>query len=718
MQANTGPFAVRIAALLRGPAPVVVLLLCHVVLGTSAAGRKSLTFDEGVHLTGGFSYWAGNDYRLHPENGNWSQRWAALPLSLGGFRFPPFQGLAWQTSNLWEMSDRFLFESDNDLDAMLWRGRSMMAVASVVLAFMVYLWSRRLFGAYGGLISLTLYAFSPTMLANGFLTTSDLFVTLFFTAAVAALWGLLHCVSPLTLSVTCIAMAGVLLSKFSGVLIAPIAGVLVGIRLSNPEPLRLKLGRTREVDGLGRQLAVFATVTLIEVLGVALVIWASYGFRYSAFSSAASDEETQFQVPWHSVDDGLPRHFAATIQFARDHHLLPEAYLYGFGFMIFGGARIGFLNGQCSQAGWLSYFPACLALKTPLALFLLLGLAVWALRVYRMRDPQGRVVRSGSERTRLDALTPLLVLLGVYWMFALSSSLNIGHRHILPTYPPLFILAGAAALWFQTPPGHVDKNRGRSKPERNPAPQAATIRPQVVSTVRAIIVGALAITVLETIWFWPHYLAYFNLLSGRPTHAYRRLVDSSLDWGQDLKELKRWLDDHPNDARDPRRVYLAYFGMARPEYYGIEAQILPGFRPRWYPHIPQPLTGGLYCVSATMVQPVYMAFPGRWNAAYETAYQQLRGEIEEASRGGADMATFQRAAPHMKPDDLQTAFRQYEDLRFGRLASFLRLREPDAEVGYSILIYRLTDDDVRRALAGPPPEPLLPKPEFGSTVDD
>ena len=49
-------------------------------------------------------------------------------------------------------------------------------------------------------------------------------------------------------------------------------------------------------------------------------------------------------------------------------------------------------------------------------------------------------------------------------------------------------------------------------------------------------------------------------------------------------------------------------------------------------------------------------------------------------------------------------------MRFARLCSFLREREPDAKIGYSILIYRLTDADLARALAGPPCE-LLAKPE-------
>ena len=53
----------------------------------------------------------------------------------------------------------------------------------------------------------------------------------------------------------------------------------------------------------------------------------------------------------------------------------------------------------------------------------------------------------------------------------------------------------------------------------------------------------------------------------------------------------------------------------------------------------------------------------------------------------------------------QQLFTQFDQLRTGRLVAFLRGRDPDAMVGYSILIYRLTDADVALALNGPPPNP-------------
>jgi len=59
----------------------------------------------------------------------------------------------------------------------------------------------------------------------------------------------------------------------------------------------------------------------------------------------------------------------------------------------------------------------------------------------------------------------------------------------------------------------------------------------------------------------------------------------------------------------------------------------------------------------------------------------------------------------------QAMLNTYETARFMRLASYLRQREPDDEIGYSILVYRLTDEEVAEAIDGPPVE-LLPEPEW------
>ncbi len=311
--ANTSlPQATRMAALLAGPLPVVALVGCHIVLGLSAIGRKSMTFDESAHLGGGFSYWAANDYRLHSENGNWSQRWGAFPIYLRGYKLAVDSGF-WASSNVWGITEQLMASMGDDAGNMVWRARMMMVLPSAILALLVYFWSRHIFGAVGGVISLTLNAFSPAMLANGFLVTSDMAATLFFLVAIAALWGLLHRVSFITLGATLFGLAGLVLSKNSGLLIAPMALLLVGVRLTNSDPLTL-FGR-REVQGRFRQLFLFAALAVVQLLGVVLIVWASYGFRYSMFAPQWQGGN-QPQLAWKDVESSTPPRLAAVVDFA------------------------------------------------------------------------------------------------------------------------------------------------------------------------------------------------------------------------------------------------------------------------------------------------------------------------------------------------------------------------------------------------------------------
>jgi hypothetical protein len=213
----------------------------------------------------------------------------------------------------------------------------------------------------------------------------------------------------------------------------------------------------------------------------------------------------------------------------------------------------------------------------------------------------------------------------------------------------------------------------------------------------AAAVGAVLLWFLvESVAIRPHYLAYFNRLAGGPRNAWRQLVDSSLDWGQDLPGLKAWLDRNATGAP----VYLSYFGTGRPESYGIESIRLPGYYDHWRPTRPWAELGpGVYCISATMVQSVFNMFPGPWAEPYERAYRSGTGVLRTIA-ALPDPAERARQLARVSPESLY----QLEQLRFARLMAYLRHREPDDRVGWSILIHRLSAADVQAALDGSPPE--------------
>jgi hypothetical protein len=101
----------------------------------------------------------------------------------------------------------------------------------------------------------------------------------------------------------------------------------------------------------------------------------------------------------------------------------------------------------------------------------------------------------------------------------------------------------------------------------------------------------------------PHYLAYVNEIAGGPANGYKYLVDSNLDWGQDLTGLKRFME-----INGIRRISLSYFGADSPLRYGINYDWLPSY----YLYNPEPekrvsiLPDQLIAISATNLQGVYL----------------------------------------------------------------------------------------------------------------
>jgi len=626
---------------------VIGLGCLHLGLAIASIQHKSATFDEVAHVTAGYSYWKQNDFRLHPENGNLPQRWLALPLVLcyPSLNFPDLDSDDWRRADLWRLGDEFFHGSGNDVGRMLLTARVSIAIASVALCVLVFFWSRRLFGNVGGLISLVLCAFSPTMLAHGSLATSDLFVTLFFAAAVWSIWELLHQFSLARLLAGIVAVSGLFLCKTSAVLILPMALLMALISLTPRQkiPVTLSRGCHYELTSQWSRRAYGLAVALLIGIVAYSSVWAAYGFRYAA-SAESTYEFHKFQnvatIAQHS------RTVGTTVKWLADHRVLPEAYLYGAAFVAAHEERPAFFNGEYATKGWRSFFPYCLAVKTPLAVFGLLGLGMIAL-------PVAATGRDGTSRWTLAYhLVPIAIALTILWSVFLGTQLNIGHRHILPTYPFMFVLAGAAARWCR----------------RETRIAAGTI------------VLLLIWLVTESLASYPHYLSYFNQLVPRDK-AYQHLVDSSLDWGQDLPSLKTWIDAN---VPDDEPVFLGYFGTASPTYYGIEAEPLPLLD---LLAEPLELRSGTYCISATCLQAVYGFAPGRWNRQYEAHYQELNALF--ASRETA-------ADIELRP--------QWDALQARRLTTHLRHRDPDDNVGYSILIYRVTADELHAALHGPPAE--------------
>ena len=700
---------------------VAGLLLLHVLLANAGTWNKGPTFDETAHIGNGFSFWATGDYRLSPDS-IVPQRWMTFPLYLFGYQAPPMDGEIWFKGDNWGYGRSFLYERGNDAWSMLHLARFMNSLWNVGTGLIVYVWAAYLFGVSGGLVALILYLFNPTVLAHGSSITGDAAATFSLAASIAALWCLLQMLTPRTVIVSCLVIGLAFVTKFSAVLLVPVGVMMAVIRVASRRPWPYRFfGREGMITSWWAQPLVLLGLVVMHVVAAWILIWCLFGFRYEQMLNVVPGRDVLYTGDWDQVlkagSAPMPgsqqeRNGAllAIIEFARAHRLLPEAYLYVFTSSVSTtSARSSFLNGRYGIFGFPSFFPYCFAYKTPIAALCLIIFA-WAAHVMR-RIHQIRV--EGQSPLRLlwngfYATAPLWCLLFVYWYFSITRGINIGVRHIMPTFPATFILVGAAGAWLYglgtrwfTLGGFDAADEARF------AAQTTGFR----KLMQAAVCGFLLLLVGDVLLAFPNYLAYFNRLAGGSSEGYRHLVDSSLDWGQELPNLKKWLDKNVNNSSTPPKVYISYMGSTPPSVHGVDGTWLPCYfaiqalEPGKRVVNEIMLSPGVYCISASMLQNVYNSFfPGPWRKDYEHNYRVLFELMKiYVQTTNNPQARAEILAKSGLPN-WETAVAMYEWARFGRLTAFLRKREPDAMINYAILIYRVTNEDLKRALLEPPVE--------------
>jgi hypothetical protein len=106
-----------------------------------------------------------------------------------------------------------------------------------------------------------------------------------------------------------------------------------------------------------------------------------------------------------------------------------------------------------------------------------------------------------------------------------------------------------------------------------------------------------------------------------------------------------------------------------------------------------------------MLQGVYLAVNGAWTAKSEETYRMMSSlaAARSAAQTEEERSKLEAAAGNRRPEFWNSALRLHDELRTARLMAYLRRRQPDANAGYSILIYRLTQADLDAVLRGPAP---------------
>ncbi len=495
----------------------------------------SASWDEPHHLFDGYEIWTQHDYRLNAEVPPLVKLAASLPL-LGMHLNVPAPGHLSQAQEAFFRGRAFVF--GNGGDRVLEPARMACMVFTLLLGLLLHLATYEMFGETAALVALALFVFDPNFLAHGTLVTTDVCSALCFFAVIYAFYRFCRVPGWQRLLATGVAVGLASVAKFTGVFLLPMLLLLV-----LAEALCLRSPRL-----LARRLAALVAINLCGWV----ILWSFYGFRYAAAPGGRSLQPAL--APYLQSMPG--RAESRGLQLVAHIHLLPEAYIWGLAnTTITAYEDTSYFFGKVYRHGTWLYFPAAFAIKSTLPLLLLLLAAPLLIR--RSRALQRR------------AFLFLLVPVATYFAIVMASSMDIGVRHLLPVYPFLYVIAGSTA--------------------------AALVRRRGAWRVAVVcLVAWQGVTCLRAA---PSYMAYGNEAWGGPSQVHRYLSDANVDWGQQLKAVKVYLDQrHITDC------WFAYFpdGAIEPSDYGIPCRRLPTTDTLWWMKLPletPPVISGTVLIS-------------------------------------------------------------------------------------------------------------------------
>jgi hypothetical protein len=523
----------------------MAVIFVAVVLAITSVWDDSIIFDEAPHIGAGYSYLIAHDMRINSEHPPLVKDLSAVPL-LMLLDKSAFATKAWTAdwNKQWEFGQQIIYHSGADAQLVTRVARIPMLLFFILSGILLFKWADERYGRIGGILALAVFAFSPTVMAHARFVTTD----------VAALFGVLYATyfyirflkNPTWLNgfVAAVMFGIALLTKFSTVLLVPSLGLTVVLWGF----IQASSGIKNRISGALKQARI---AVLIFAVGFIVVVWPAYYFNTYNYPPELEQYNTA------KVTSALGNQYPANLViWAFDKPVLRAAGQYGLGlFMVMqrvAGGGTTFFLGDVAQSGGKKYFPLVYFMKEPLAWWGLIVIALAGM-VFQIRKSALLMPRPNQWfRTHFEEVA-MSIWLAIYWFMSIRSPLNIGVRHLLPTYPFAILLVSGQLIRIG---GHLK-----------------TVGLRQFRIFTAVITVLLGWYIFENINTWPYYLTYFNQLFGGPSGGYRYVVDSNLDWGQDLKRFGDWVI-----ANDIKEIELDYFGMADSDYYipGRRLCLTPG----------------------------------------------------------------------------------------------------------------------------------------------
>ncbi len=567
---------------------VVALLAVHTGLLSYSAYVHSPTLNEPGHLVAGLSHWKFGRFELYRVNPPLVRMVAALPVMAVGYEEDWsgfYEGPG--ARPVFGMGEQFVAANGVRSFFLFMVARWACIPFSWLGAVVCYLWARDLSGRPAGVFACALWCFSPNILAHGSLITADVGGTALGVAACYTFWRWLKKPTWTQAGLTGIVLGIAELAKTTLILFYPLWPLLwVAYRWKDRHAMHT------------RDWAREAGMLLLRMAIGLYVLNLGYGFEGSGkqlgefhfVSDLLTGGESQ-----ESRDKSLEPDNKATHNLFANTWLgklpvpFPKNYLLGIDiqqrdFENYG--RPSYLRGKWQDHGWWYYYLYAAAIKVPLGTWLLgLIAAVAMLRAIKRR---------GSGQAPIGFRDSMILLIPPLVIFAVCSAktgFSEHFRYVLPCFPFAFIWIGCFALRALKVSGNfLDKEETTATISRS----AFGRTPKLLVSFASVL---LLWSVASSAWIYPHSLSYFNEAIGGPLNGAEHLLGSNVDWGQDLRYIKWWIEEHP----EARPLYLAHVGFLNPRVLGIVFTAPPTVR---QPNVSSSdrLKPGWYAISTSLSQ--------------------------------------------------------------------------------------------------------------------
>jgi len=567
---------------------VILFLSIFLILNLYLAAEDSQTIDEGPHISGGLSYLKTGDFRINPEHPPLVKELSALPLLFLDIPIPTNHE-SWHNYNQWDFGRQLIYHSPVSPETIIFLSRLFPIILALILGIYIYKWAKEIFGFKSGLLALFLYCLSPNFIAHTHLVTTDTALALFFVLIIYYFGKYLKNPKTKNLILAALVFALGFNAKYSAVLFIPIL-IFIYFWHWLIKKEKIKLGLKK-----------FLVVFLVFFGLTAVVTFSLYGFE---MKKPLEDPRVQrlYQEREELIDRNLTKTQPLFIQaliplsspgtkigsflynFAKKIPIPAYTYWRGL-FSVLSHNYWGhgaFLMGMTGTKGWCYYFIIAYLIKTPITTVLLslfvFGFFVWKKIIKGRENSFWQKIKDIDFKYWLIIWPPL-----IYFLWSLTSHINLGVRHILPIYPFIFIgISSLATIKIKKRKRKIIFNTG----------------------LTLMIIYYLATNIM----IFPFYLSYFNEVIGGPENGHKYLLDSNIDWGQDIKRLENWLNKNniktyhtllfgsldsnhylDNQLNFPKNEEVKQNGI-NPGYYIISAGPLFDPNGKWHwPHKYEPI---------------------------------------------------------------------------------------------------------------------------------